>query len=112
MKKRLRKKLHVKEYAEYGIEFEISTTSPIGEEVFDNLMEQFVEDFVERNGLFCGGGWNPKKKTGGFIIEIGRNVEKVSYYLPKLKKWFEERNITFELTCSNCDLWYPERKIV
>ncbi len=56
MKKRLRKKLHVKEFAEYGSEFEISTTSQIGEEAFDNLMEQFVEDFVERNGLFCGGG--------------------------------------------------------
>ena len=70
MKKRLRKKLHVKEYSEYGIEFEIITTLPIREEAFDNLMEQFLEDFVERNELFCGGGWNPKKKTGGFIVEF------------------------------------------
>ena len=95
MKKRLRKKLHVKDFAEYGIEFEIITTAPIREEAFDNLMEQFVENFVERNGLFCSGCWNPKKRTCGFIIEIGRNVEKALYYLPKLKKWFEEKNITF-----------------
>ena len=51
-------------------------------------------------------------KTGGFIVEIGRDIENVSYYLPKLKKWFEEKNIAFELNSSGCDLWYPERKIV
>ncbi len=51
-------------------------------------------------------------KKGGFIVEIGGNVEKVSYYSPKLKKWFEEKNIAFELNSSECDLWYPERKIV
>ena len=47
-----------------------------------------------------------------FASKIISAVEKVSYYLLKLKKWFEERNITFELNSSNCDLWYPERKIV
>ena len=31
-------------------------------------MEQFVEDFVERNRLVCGGGWNSKKKAGGFMM--------------------------------------------
>ena len=51
-------------------------------------------------------------KTGGFIVEIGRDIENVSYYLPKLKKLFEEKNIAFELNSSGCDLWYPERKIV
>jgi uncharacterized protein YggL (DUF469 family) len=112
MKKRLRKKLHIKEFAEYGIEFEMIVTSPIKEEAFNSLIEQFIENFVERNGLFCGGGWNPKMKKGGFIVEIGRDVENASYYLPKLKKWFEEKNMTFELNSSGCDLWYPERKIV
>ena len=37
--KRLRKKLHVKEYSEYGIEFEIIVTSSIKEEAFDKLIE-------------------------------------------------------------------------
>ena len=112
MKKRLRKKLHIKDFAEYGIEFDMIVTSAITEKAFDSLMEQFVVDFVEKNGLFCGGGWNLKKNTSNFVVEIGCNIEKVWYYLPKLKKWFKERNITFEFNSSNCDLWYPERKIV
>ena len=37
MKKRLRKKLHIKEFAEYGIEFEMIVTSPIKEEAFNRL---------------------------------------------------------------------------
>ena len=102
MKKRLRKKLHIKEFAEYGIEFEMIVTSPIKEEVFNSMMEQFVENFVERNEFVCGGGWNLKMKKGGFIVEIGRNIEKVSYYLPELKKWFEEKNIKIDLKETPC----------
>ena len=32
MKKRLRKRLHIKDFVEYGIEFDIIVTSPIKEE--------------------------------------------------------------------------------
>ena len=110
MKKRLRKKLHVKEFTEYGIEFEMKVTSPLKGEVFDKIMEDFVEDFVEGNNLFCGGGWDPKEKMSGFVIEVGRNIEKAKSYLPKLRKWFDDKDITFELTSSICNLWYPDKK--
>jgi len=56
MKKRLRKKLHIKEFAEYGIEFEMIVTSPIKDETFNSMMEQFVENFVDRNEFVCGWG--------------------------------------------------------
>jgi uncharacterized protein len=59
MKKRLRKKLHVKEFAEYGIDCDFHVLDEISDKNFDALMDRFIIDFVEGNGLYCGGGWDP-----------------------------------------------------
>ena len=111
MKKRLQKKLHLKEYSEYGIEFEIKIISQINEKKFDELFYNFINDFVEGNGFYCGGCWNAEEKRCSMIVEVGRDLKKTIEYIPKLKKWFEYNKIDFQLSSSLCNLWYPERKI-
>jgi uncharacterized protein YggL (DUF469 family) len=61
VKKRLRKKIHLVEFTEFGIDFDFAVSVDISEEDFDSLIDRFISDFVEGNGLYCGGGWNDKE---------------------------------------------------
>lgn len=105
MKKRLRKKMHVKEFTEFGIEFDFSINIDISEEEFDSLIDRFISDFVEGNGLYCGGGWNPKERSAGFIIETGANRANCNYYADKLQSWFKNEGIKPPATYKIVDLW-------
>ena len=108
MKKRLRKKMHLKEFTEFGIEFDFSINIDISEEEFDSLIDKFIFDFVEGNGLFCGGGWNRKERSAGFIIEIGTNRTNCNYYAEKMQSWFENEGIKPPVTYKIVDLWNDE----
>jgi uncharacterized protein YggL (DUF469 family) len=111
MKKRIRKKLHVGEFCEYGVEFDLKVTSSVSEDEFDTLIENFIEDLVEGNGLYCGGGWHLKEKTSGMVVETGRDRKVSREYAARIEDWFKSKNLEYTLDCSLIDLWYPERKI-
>ncbi len=111
MKKRLRKKLHLKEYAEYGIEFELSGTEKMTENEFDTAMERFVFDFIEGNGLYCAGSWNPKEKKAFFIVEIGALKEAYELIAEKIRQWLEAEHLKLSGEFTLSDLWYPEKKV-
>ena len=111
MKKRIRKKLHVAEFCEYGVEFDLRITSSISEDEFDALIENFIDGFVEGNGLYCGGGWKLKEKTAGLIVETGRDRKVSNEYAAGIEEWFNRKNLEYTLTCSLIDLWYPEREM-
>jgi len=111
MKKRLRKKLHVGEFCEYGLELELKITSSISETDFDDLMESFIEDYVEANGLYCGGSWNRKEKTAGMVVETGGDQEAAPGHAASIGDWLKSRGLEYDFTWSVLDLWYPERKL-
>ncbi len=110
MKKRLRKKKHLKEFSEYGVELELQVRSEITEDEFEKLVDQLI-NFVEDNGLFCGGGYNPIKKELSFFIEVGRDVSKVIEFQLKLKQWITDKGFECDYNTAIKDAWYPERKI-
>ena len=97
--------MHVKEFTEFGIEFDFPINIDISEEDFNSLIDRFISDFVEGNGLFCGGGWNPKGKSAGFIIEIGSKRVNFNYYADKLNNWFESEGIIPPAKYKIVDLW-------
>ncbi len=105
MKKRLRKKKHLKEFTEFGIDIDFSIGVEISEEEFDSLIDRFISDFVEGNGLYCGGGWNPKERTAGFIIEVGRKKGNCDFYAERLQNWFENEGIKPPEVYKIVDLW-------
>ena len=111
MKRRLRKKLHVGEFCEYGVQFDLKITSSMSESAFDALLESFVDEYVERNGWCCGGGWNPKDQTAGMVVEIGRDREICAGCARGIEERFRSGALECALTVSLIDLWYPERTL-
>jgi len=111
MKKRLRKKLHLGEFCEYGVEFDLKVNSNLSEEAFDTLIDNFIEGFVEKNGLYCGGGWNPKEKTVGLVVETGRDPNSARDCAARIEAWFNIMDLVYSFGRSLIDLWYPERKL-
>ena len=111
MKKRLRKKKHRKEFTEYGIEFDLKVTSEVSELDFDDLIDRFITDFVEEYDLYCGGGWQPRDRTCGMIIEPFRSMDQANELAEPLKKWFESQGVKFEWTHKIVNLWYPDEQV-
>ena len=63
---RQRKKLHLGEFAELGFEVSADLTRELDERQRDVLIDAFLEECIEANGMLFGGGIN--KDLGGFIV--------------------------------------------
>lgn len=65
--RRLRKKLHVGEFKELGIEFTADLKGALSPEAEDRLIDAFLVEIIEPRNLALGGS-----VTGGFIARFGR----------------------------------------
>jgi uncharacterized protein YggL (DUF469 family) len=54
--RRLRKKLHLDEFQEFGFEILFLLPENLGSEKLDNFSHQFLVEAIENNGLLFGGG--------------------------------------------------------
>lgn len=70
MRKRLRKKKHLGEFAEFGRQFIIFRDRNDG---FDEFFDWVIEDVVEGNGCTCGGGGFGDNIS--LVIQLGRRSE-------------------------------------
>ena len=70
MRKRLRKKKHRGEFAERGRQLIIIRDRKDG---FDEFLDAFIEEAVEANGCYCGGGGKEDKLD--VVIELGRRFD-------------------------------------
>jgi uncharacterized protein len=77
MKKRLRKKKRVGEFAEYGRQLIITRNRKDG---FDEFLDAFVENAIEGNGCYCAGGGKEDKLD--FIVELGTRSDN-----PDFREW-------------------------
>lgn len=70
MKKRLRKKKHVGEFAEHGFLWEVKLREHPGEEAFMDLMSRFIDDWYDKRIWLGGGGKsgqsNYSPRMGGY----------------------------------------------
>ena len=82
----------------------------MGHEEFDKFIEEgFIEEFVEGNGLYCGGGWNLEAKSAGLFIETGCELAKAEDMVKKINVWLEGKELRYELKTSIHDAFYPDR---
>ena len=65
--RRLRKKLHIGEFQEWGFEFAADLHSPLTPDEEESLMDRVLAEIIEKRSLGLGGGI-----TGGFIAAWGR----------------------------------------
>ena len=109
MKKRLRKKKYLKEYAEIGVKIVISLDNE------DDHLWRFIEEVVENNNWFCTGGIataNGDVLDGAYDFLIYKeerygkfNMEDVNKLESALDDFDPERR--FEIL-GLCDLWHED----
>ena len=69
--KRLRKKLHVDEFQEFGFLISFMLPENIAREIQDSFFDQFIAEAIENNGLIFGGSIGGGD-SGGFVTALNR----------------------------------------
>lgn len=106
MKKRLRKKKHRGEFTEWGCQLIIRRNRTDG---FDEFLDAFIEEAIEGNGCYCGGGGSEDKLN--FIVVLGRAGDDPETRLCKVTAWVQSRPDVHEYrTGQIVDLWYGDVK--
>ncbi len=90
MKRRLRKKLYLGEFAVLGFEFSC-TLNLDTEDAFDSWLDQLIE-FIESRDL-CMGGSGDTKSFSGFICSAHRYKSAVDEDREAVKNWLESSGV-------------------
>ena len=86
MRKRLRKKKHIGDYTEWGRQLVITRNRRDG---FDEFLDAFIEEAIEANGCYCGGGGKEDKLD--VVVELGRNLSDADLKKNHIIKWLISR---------------------
>jgi uncharacterized protein len=104
MKKRLRKKKHLREFAEWGRQLIVTRNRSDG---FDEFLDSFIEEAVEANRCYCGGGG--KEDTLDVVIELGRRLDDPQARLNRITAWLDARpDVANWKTGEEFDIWIDE----
>lgn len=104
MKKRLRKKKHCGEFTEWGRQIVISRNRTDG---LDEFLDAFIEEAIEANGCYCGGGGTADRL--GFVVELCRRSDHPDDRLKRISEWLDARpDIQSWKVGEEFDLWYGD----
>ena len=105
MKKRLRKKLWLSEFRQFGFEVRFSLCGHHADAEINNFLDSFILDVIEPRGLLCGGGGG---KTWNFFVHPnGRrsaSEDDREYLLRSLRGYTDVIDIEVDPLV---DAWYP-----
>ena len=102
MKKRLRKKKHYGEFTEWGRQLVITRNRKDG---FDEFLDAFIEEAVEANGCYCGGGGKDDKLD--VVVELGRRSSDPDAKLKRITAWLDARpDVDGWKTGDEFDIWH------
>ena len=115
MKKRLRKKKHIGEFSEYGIEIRmINANAAMTAEDMDKFADDLL-DYIDSRKWACGGGWSLKDCS--FFIETGKNIRDAETAIQGFTDflvWQKENKpgIGYEIAeIKISDAWYPDKTV-
>lgn len=104
MKKRFRKKRHFAEFAEWGRQLVITRNR---KDEFDTFFDSFIEEAIEANGCYCGGGG--KEDTLNVIVELGRRSDHPDAKMARITEWLETRSdVQSWRMGEEFDLWHGD----
>ena len=104
MKKRLRKKKHRGKFTEWGQQLVIMRNRKDG---FDEFLDAFIEEAIEANGCYCGGGGKEDKLD--VVVELGRRSDDLAARLKKITAWLDSRSdVQSWRTGEEFDLWHGD----
>ncbi len=107
MKKRLRKKKHLGEFAVFGVSLRVRCVPDLTEDRFDELLDGFIVDSVEAEGLFFGGGGSAPQGWSGVLEPPHghRSIDPGS--LARVTAWLSSRPEAASVEVSKpWDLWH------
>ena len=79
MNKRLRKKKHIGEFTEWGRQLVVVRNRKDG---FEEFLDAFIEEAIEANGCYCGGGGKEDKLD--VVVELGRRSDEPDARLSRI----------------------------
>ncbi|MDY6987091.1 MAG: 50S ribosome-binding protein YggL [Thermodesulfobacteriota bacterium] len=104
MKKRLRKKKHLGEFAEWGRQIVIKRNR---ENQFDEFLDAFIEEAIEATGCYCGGGG--KEDNLDVIVELGRYASNPEAKMAKITAWLDARPDVHDYKIGDLfDIWHDD----
>ncbi|MGC1401535.1 MAG: 50S ribosome-binding protein YggL [Thermodesulfobacteriota bacterium] len=104
MKKRLRKKKHYGEFTEWGRQLIVTRNRRDG---FDEFLDAFIEEAIEANGCYCGGGG--KEDNLDVVVELGRRSNDSDARLKKITAWLDTRPDVHNWEVGEeCDIWHGD----
>ena len=105
MRKRLRKKLHRKEFAEYGFSIWLRFNKGLAEQESDRFIDRFLAELIEANGLQFGGGGN-RNEWEGVVAKAGRGSASEAHR-QLVRDWLGSRSAIAEYQIGELqDVWY------
>ena len=106
MRKRLRKKSHVSEFQELGCEVRFRVADNLSHDVFDAVVDVFISQAIETQGLLCGGGGkNPEWAV--FVTREGRGSV-TEAHRQAIETWLAARPEVNTMQIGPLvDAWYP-----
>lgn len=106
MKRRLRKKLYLGEFAVLGFEFSC-TLNLDTEDAYDSLLDQLIE-FIERRDL-CMGGSGDTNSFSGFICSAHRYKSAIDEDREAVKHWLESSGVASKVVIGGLvDAYYEK----
>jgi uncharacterized protein len=104
MKKRPRKKKHVGEFTEWGRQLVVMRNRKEG---FDAFLDAFIEEAVESNGCYCGGGGKEDKLD--VVVELGRRSDDPDARVNRITAWLDTRpDVQSWKMGEEFDLWHGD----
>ncbi len=105
MRKRLRKKLHKGEFAEYGFSIWFRFHQGLAEAESSELIDRFLDELIETNGLQFGGGGN-EMEWDGVVAMAGRGSTSEEHR-QMLGGWLGKQSAIAEYRIGHLqDVWY------
>ena len=101
--RRLRKKMHIDEFQEFG--FSVAWRFPEGtsEEQIDKIVDEFVDEVIDKNGLAFDGGGHLSWEGLICLQEIGKCTEE---HQALVRKWLEDHKAEDVRTSDLFDVWW------
>jgi uncharacterized protein YggL (DUF469 family) len=89
VKKRLRKKLRLGEFQEFGFEvfFRLADNTP--DHIFESVIDAFISHAIEANGLVCGGGG--KNSGWNVFVTLDQRGSATDEHRQAVQRWLEKR---------------------
>jgi uncharacterized protein YggL (DUF469 family) len=104
VKKRLRKKKHRGEFIEWGQQLIFTRNCKDG---FDEFFDAFIEEAIEANGCYCGGGGKEDKLD--MVVELGRSSDDPATRMKTITAWLDARSdVQSWRTGEEFDIWHGD----